>query len=71
MMEIGPNQQYGDICVLNFQNDDPINDQLEIRGKSIVTLQLYDPLHSVVYPVSYPNSSTPFNLLLQKRQNKG
>ena len=48
MMEIGPKQQSGDICLLNFQNDDPINDQLAIRVKSIVKLQLYDPLHSVV-----------------------
>ena len=70
MMEIGPKQQSGDIFPITFHNNDPLNDQLEITGKQLVALQPYYQLHSVVYTVSYPNSSTTFNLLIQIRQNR-
>ena len=64
MMKNGPNHKSGEISRITFQKDDPINYELEITGKSLVALQPNHPLHSIVYPGSEENSSTPFNLLI-------
>ena len=68
MIEKGPKQQSVDIRPTPFQDYDPINYQIENTGNSLVALQPKSRLHSIAYPVSYPNSSTPFNLLILLRQ---
>ena len=67
MMEKGTKKQSVKICPTPFQNDDPINYQLENTGKISVALQPKYPLNSVVYPISEANSSTSFNLLMRFR----
>ena len=65
-----PKLKYVDIKPLSFQNNDPINAQLENTGKIVVALKLKPPLHYVVYPISKANSSTTFNLLIRLHQNR-
>ena len=65
-----PKQKYVEIWSIPIHNYDPINDQLENTGKILFALQPTSPLHSCVYPVSDPNSSTPFNLLVQFKRNR-
>ena len=48
----GPKQQYVEILTITFQNDDPINDQIENTGKISVALQPKSPLHSRLYTIS-------------------
>ena len=55
MTEKGTNQQYFEIQNIPFQNDDPINDQLDNTGKFLVALEPTSPLHSFVYPISEAN----------------
>ena len=50
-MDKGTNQKSGNIRLTPFHNDDPINDQIEITVKILVSLQPKSPLHFVVYPV--------------------
>ena len=64
-MEKSQKQQYVEIRYIPFQNDDPINAQLENTGKILVALQPKYPLHYVVYPILEANSSTPFHLLIR------
>ena len=45
MMEKVLKQQYVEIRPINFQNDDPINAQIENIGKMLVELQPPTPLH--------------------------
>ena len=45
-------QQYVDIIPIPFQNDDPINVQLENTGKTLVALQPKSLLYYVVYSIS-------------------
>ena len=71
MMEKGPKQPYIDIIHIHFQNDNHINDLLDNKGKHLVALEPNTKLHSVVYLVSEANSSTPLNLLIQLKQNRG
>ena len=49
------NQQYVEIQPIPFQNYNPINDQLDNTGKSLVALKPKSPLHYVVYPISEAN----------------
>ena len=37
-MEKGPKQQYVEVWAVPFNNDDPISDQLEKKGKILVAL---------------------------------
>ena len=39
MMKKVPNQQSGDIRPITFQNDDPIDDQIDNTGKSSYALK--------------------------------
>ena len=48
MVEKGPKQQYVEIQTIPFNNNDPINTQLENTGKYLVELQPKFPLHYVV-----------------------
>ena len=57
------NQLSDEIRPITFQNNDPINYQLE-KKNILVALQTTPPLHYVVYPMSEANSSTHFNLLI-------
>ena len=70
MIEKVPKQQYIDIQPILFQNDDPINAQLDNTGNILVTLQPYYPFHYVVYPISEANSSTPFNFLIHLKKSR-
>ena len=63
-MDKGPKQNSVDIWPIPFQNDDPVNDQLENTDKILVALQAKSPLHYVVYLISEANSSTQFKLLI-------
>ena len=54
MMEKQSKQQSIVIRPVNFQNDDPIIDQINNIGKCLVALQPKSSLHSIVYPVSNP-----------------
>ena len=65
MMEKGPKQQSVEICPKPFRDYDPINYQLNNTGMFLVAFQPISPLHSIVYPISEANSSTPFNLLIR------
>ena len=47
MMEKGPKKSV-EIKHIPFQNDDPINAQLDNRGKSLVALKPTSPLYYVV-----------------------
>ena len=70
MMKKGPKQQFVEIRPIPFQNDDHMNAQLENTGKISVLLKPKSSLHSVVYPISEANSSSPFNFLIRFKQNK-
>ena len=70
MMEKGPKQKYVDIRPIPFNNDDPINSQLENTWNILVALQIKYPLNYIVYPILEANSSTPFNLLIRLKQNR-
>ena len=48
MMEILPKKNSVEIHPIPFQNNIPINDQLDNTGKSLVELQPKLPLHYVV-----------------------
>ena len=65
-----PNQQSVEIWPIAFQNDDPINSQLENTGKNAGALQPTYPLHYFVYPISEENSSNPCNLLMCFKKNR-
>ena len=69
MIEKVPKQQSVHIRPIPFHNDDPVNAYIENTGKSLVALQHTHPLHSAVYPISEENSSTPFKMLVQFKQN--
>ena len=64
MMEKELKQQSFDIWSIPFSNDSSLNCKLEETSKCLVALQPESPLHSVVYPISEANSSTPFNLMI-------
>ena len=66
MMEKVPKKKSFEIQPIPFQNDDPINYQLENTGKTLVALQPKpkSPLHYVVCPISEAKSSTKFNFLI-------
>ena len=64
-MEKVPKKKYVEIQTIPFQNDYPINAQLENTGKILVALQPKYPWHYVVYPILEVNSSTPFSLLIR------
>ena len=70
MMWKGPKQKYVEFQPVTFQNYDPINAQIDNTGIICVVLQPTSTLHSVVYTISEANSSTPFNLLIQFKQNR-
>ena len=70
MIEKRPKQPSSDIIHTHFQNDNHINDLLDNTGKHLVALEPNTKLHSVVNLVSEANSSTPFNLLIQLKQNR-
>ena len=69
MMYKGKNQQYVEIQPSPFHNDDPINDHLDITGKSLSALQPKYQLHYVVYPILEANESALFNLLICFKQS--
>ena len=70
MIEKGPKQQSVKIWPIPFQNNDPINYQLENTGTILASLEPTYPLHCVVYPISEESSSTPFNLLIRFKRNR-
>ena len=70
MMGKGPKQKSVEIWSISFQNDDPINSQLDNTGKNVGALQPTYPLHYFVYPISEENSSTSFNLLMCFKKNR-
>ena len=51
MMDKPPKKQYIEIQNITFQNDDPINYQLDNTRKMLVVSQLNSPVHYVVYPI--------------------
>ena len=69
MMDKNSKQRYVEIMSITFQNDDPINGQLEGTGKMLVALQPKYPLNYFVYPISEANSPTLFNSLILLKQN--
>ena len=50
-MRKGPKQKFVDIRLIPFQNNDPINNQLDNTVKNLVALQPKYSLHSFVYRI--------------------